>query len=284
MSTEWPVSILCPVDFSEPSAAALSFAGRLAQAVPSQLTVLHAHSWEAPAYFTESRVAGLAEEFRRSLTDAEHTLERYLKANCPGCAASTMVVDAPPLDAILDAARKLRTGLLVMGTHGRSGLNRMMLGSLTARVLHESAVPVLTLRGPVPNREPLLRTVLCAVDDSAVSRRALEAATRIATATGATLTVLHVAPSAGASASIQVCDSLTAEERSACRLQTLTRTGDAAQEILNAALEGSADLLVIGGRHRLFRDVTVLGATTIQVVRHSPAPVLTVFAASAERP
>jgi nucleotide-binding universal stress UspA family protein len=283
MSTEWPASILCPVDFSEPSAAALRFAGRLAQSLGSQLTALHAHSWEAPAYFTESRVAGLAEEFRRSLSDAEHVLERYVAAQCPGCPASALVVDAAPVDAILEAAHKLRAGLLVMGTHGRSSFNRVMLGSVTERVLREARFPVLTLRRPLPDQGPFLRNVLCAVDDSTVSRQALEAASRIAAATGATLTALNVASSAGAREPAGICDSLSSDQRAACRFRTLSRTGEAAQEILDAAMETAADLLVVGGRHRPFRDVTVLGTTTIRVVRHSPTPVLTVFSGSDDR-
>ena len=276
MSTEWPASILCPVDFSEPSTAALRFSGRLAQLLGAPLTVLHAHSWEAPAYFTESRVAGLAEEFRRSLSDAEQVLARHVADHCQECPASALVVDASPVDAILQSLQKLNAGLLVMGTHGRSGFNRILLGSVTERVLREARIPVLTLRGPLPERDPFLRTVLCAIDDSALSRQTLGAAARIAAATGATLTALHVG-SAGTGAPAAVCEALSSEQRAACRLQEMTRTGDAAQEILEAAAQISADLLVIGGRHRPFRDVTVLGATTIRVVRHSPAPVLTVF-------
>lgn len=274
MNSLWPGRVLCPVDFSEPSAGALRFAARLAGGALGSLHVLHAHSWEAPAYFTESRLSDLSEQFKLSKQEADRALERFIAKECPRCDAARIIVDARPVDGILRFAEESGTDLIVLGTHGRSGFRRFLLGSVTERVLRETTIPIVTVRPPLDDRP--VSKILCPVNDSPTARNALEVAARLAASIGAELNVLHVAEPLGQGARPDICSWLPESDRLSCRIQEIVASGDAAEQILRLASESSADLLVLGARHRPFADATVIGTTTIRVVRHSPVPVLTV--------
>ncbi|MDR3701407.1 MAG: universal stress protein [Candidatus Sulfopaludibacter sp.] len=106
-------TILVPVDFSEISAHALRTASLLREHCGhGSLTALYANWFEAPPYVTSGRLEELQKEFRESLAYAEGAL------------------GALPADAIREAAISQKADLIVIGTHGRSGLNRWMLGSV----------------------------------------------------------------------------------------------------------------------------------------------------------
>ena len=139
--------ILCPVDFSGLSAAALRYAATLARRLDARLTVVYANTFTAPPYFTESKLGELERQFRDSFHEAETALRRFVSKNIPDAQAGALVVEGLPVDAIHKAVEEAGADLIVMGTHGRGGLNRLMLGSVTDRVLRESRVPVLTVRG-----------------------------------------------------------------------------------------------------------------------------------------
>ena len=126
MHTNWPARILCPVDFSEPSAAALRHAGAFQRLAGGSLTVLHAHSWQAPAYFTESQLAELKRQFDESLAAAGGALQEFIARVCPECEAARRIADARPVEGILAAAEETGADLLVLGTHGRSGWDRFL--------------------------------------------------------------------------------------------------------------------------------------------------------------
>ncbi len=240
--------ILAPVDFSPLSALGLRYAGALARCAGASITVLFANPFLPPPYFTPARAAELERQFREGVREAETHLRAFTEAalGAESARASLRIVEALPVDAIVAAAGE--AGLIVMGTHGRGGVNRIMLGSVAERVLRESPVPVLTVREGAPPEK--LRSILVPVDDSLAARAALDTARELARCTGAELTELPV-------------DEPGAE--------------DAAERIVARAIEAPCDLLVIGARHRLFFDTTVLGATTARVVRHAPCPVLTVM-------
>jgi len=142
--------VLCPVDFSDLSARALRYAAMLARRVNARLTVVYAHSFSAPPYFTTGKLEDLERQFRESLREAEAELRRFAQRETGNLDVDVQIVEAHPVDAIRRAAREIGADLIVMGTHGRSGLNRLMLGSVTEGVLRESQVPVLTVRGEAP--------------------------------------------------------------------------------------------------------------------------------------
>lgn len=278
MNPNWPSSILCPVDFSQTSAVALRFAASLAAGTQAGLTLMHAHSWEAPPYFTESQLAGLSQQFKDSMRDADQALGEFAARECSGCAATRVIVDSTPVEGILKTARETGADLLVMGTHGRSGFNRFLLGSVAERILRESTIPIATVRSPAGTlAEPRpIQRILCPVNDSPAARHSLQVAAHLASTIHAELTVLHVVEGHQSGKRPEICAWLPEGERQSCKVQEIVESGDAAERILDTALKSSADLLVIGAQHRRFADATVMGTTTVRVVRHSPMPVLTI--------
>jgi len=275
--------ILCPVDFSELSALALRYAAKLAKCSGARLTAMYADPFLPPPYFTES---GL-EELRRQLQDSRRQAEAYLRKFVRATLGDSDDVDVRveeglPADAIRRAAAGSPFDLIVMGTHGRSGINRLMLGSVTERVLREASVPVLAVRGDTQSVE--VKHILCPVNDSPIALQALRTAAGLARCFGAAVTVLHVRE-AGATDSIEdLCSWIPDSERAGCAIREITAEGDVAQAVIARASEINADLVVLGARHRRFFDATVIGATTIRMLRHAPCPVLAVFAPSGRPP
>ncbi|MCS7316272.1 MAG: universal stress protein [Bryobacterales bacterium] len=282
MPLEHPKHILAPVDFSDLSALALQYADALARCSGARITVLHASSFEAPPYFTQGQIEELRSRLRTAQRQAERELREFArKALGEGAVLPEFrVIEGRPVETILHAARQLGADLIAMGTHGRSGWNRLMLGSVTERVLRETEVPVLTVRaGTAPPSRPLaIRNILCPVNDTAVARRALEHAAEMARCLDATLTLLHVDEGGKPDRIADFCAWVPAEQRTRCRIREVVRRGEASREIVAQATEERCDLLVIGAQHRRFFDSTVIGPTSVRVVRHAPCPVLTVVA------
>lgn len=274
-----PRHILCAVDFSDISAHALAYADAIARAAGADLTAVYAESVPMPPYFTERQIDELRRQYRESLAEAEASLRRFLEARL-GPAAGRIrahVVEAAPVDGILAAASSLGADWIALGTHGRTGINRWLLGSVAERVLRASTLPVLTARASAPPAPVAIRRILVPVNDSELARRSLVLAALLAKTLGAELTAMHVREAGSSRRVADLCAWLSPEERSLCQVRELDREGEAAVEILKAAAETACDLLVIGARHRAFFDSTVLGTTTVRVVRHAPCPVLTLM-------
>lgn len=271
-------NILCPVDFSDCAAAGLRYAAAVARCHKARLAVLHADRFSAPAYFTPSQVTQLAEQAKQWRAGAQRSLEEFVHAavGLEPIDAHACISEAPSVEAILDMASNLHADLIVMGTHGRSGVDRLRLGSVAERVLRLARIPLLAVRTGVSRLEiPALR-VLCPVNDSPEARRALDLATLVAGCFGASVTVLHVRPTRQAGSISTLHSWIPDAQRARCPMDEVIRQGDVPREIVVAASESNCDLVVIGARHHRFLDVTVLGTTTERVVRHSPCPVMAV--------
>ncbi len=282
MQLEHPKHILSPVDFSDLSALALRYAEALSRCSGARLTVLYASSFEAPPYFTQGQLAELQQTLREAGRQAEEDLRRFVQRTLgPGAARPEVrVAEGRPAEVILKVAAETGADLIAMGTHGRSGLNRLLLGSVTERVLSQSDVPVLTVRPPAPPpASPLaVRRILCPVNDTPIARRALARAVEMARCLDAALTLLHVHEPKAEDGIADLCAWVPPALRTQCRIKEIERRGEAAREIVAEAVEGGCDLLVIGAEHRRFFDSTVIGSTSARVVRHAPCPVLTVVA------
>ena len=268
--------IVVPVDFSDISAHALRTASLLREHCGGgEITALYANWFEAPPYFTSGRLDELRKEFRESLQLAEESLGAFVRSALGSIPAGVTlrVVEALPADGVRQTASLQNADLIVMGTHGRSGLNRWMLGSVAERVLRESSAPVLTVRSSPPET---MQRMLCPVDDTRESRRALSLATSVAACFGARLTVLHVTEPAGDKPVSDLCSWIPAEDRARCSISELALHGDAAEQIVKLAASELYDLIVMGSPRRKFFEGMVLGTTTLRTVRHAPCPVLTV--------
>ena len=146
--------LLCAVDFSDPSLAALTFACSLAQESAAELAILHVIEWpwqEPPPPVLEElppEQAAALGEYRRYL---EKSAMNRLKALVPGelwdrCAIAPRVVHGKSYVEVLRVAAEGRADLIVMGVHGRNALDMMLFGSTTNQVVRRATCPVLTLR------------------------------------------------------------------------------------------------------------------------------------------
>ncbi len=281
-----PKSILCPTDFSEPATLALHYGKHLADCFDARLVVLYADPFTPPPYFTSGQVEDLAKTIERFKGASLEYLTRYIHEHLGASGeVDRMVAENQPVPAILLAAEEKEAGMIVMGTHGRSGMNRLMLGSVTEKVLHETDRPVLTVRDKTGRAELAnvsIKQVLCPVNYTEVALSALEHAVEMSRCFKADLLVLHVIESRSADINDEdehqrLCAWIPDGVRARCSLNEIVRRGDAAEQIIEVASSVQCDMIVIGAQHKHFHDTTILGTTTIRITRHAPCPVLTVI-------
>jgi universal stress protein A len=140
--------ILCAVDFSPGSDRAVEKAEEIARALSAEVELFHAY--QVPVLALPDAPVTVSPSFVADLTDrAEQLLRRAaepLKAH--SLAVSTKLVEGIPAEAIVGRAREIGADMIVLGTHGRSGFRRFLLGSTTERVVRTSTVPVLTVHIP----------------------------------------------------------------------------------------------------------------------------------------
>ena len=166
-----------------------------------------------------------------------------------------------------EAAASTGAELIVMGTHGRSGMNRWMLGSVTERILRESPVPLLTVRAAP--RGPI-RRILSPIDGTEASRRAFHFAARLGTCFDAEVSAVYVHEEGSAQSPPDLCHLIPAAARERCDIRELVRHGDPADEIVALAAEGAFDLMVIGASSRRFFEGLVMGVYLLWQFSSSP--------------
>ena len=140
-----PRRILVPTDFSPYSEAALDYAVELAKSVGASILLLHV--FRPPALdLPEDMIVGIADATGRILESAERTLassvEVYRSSNVP---IETLIEHGVPWRTIVDAAAKLDAPMIVMGTHGRSGVMHALMGSVAEKVVRTATCPVLAI-------------------------------------------------------------------------------------------------------------------------------------------
>jgi nucleotide-binding universal stress UspA family protein len=278
--------ILCPVDFSDCSAAALRYANALARCQEADVTVLHADSFTTPAYFTPAQVEHFLQQWEVWKSGAKDALEQFVRETIGRSHAvveDIRLVEGGAEQAISDTVRALNPDLVVMGTHGRSGVKRVLLGSVTEQVLRTVSLPLLAVRVGVSRAEIPARRILCAVDDSLAARHALHLASLAGRCFNAALTVLHVRQPQEAHR-IGDLHAWIGHQDGLIEVQEVERDGDPGMVTVSVASEGEYDLVVVGARHRKFAGAIVLSVTTVRVVRHCPCPVLVVPEVESRQP
>ena len=290
--------VLCPIDLSETSRHALEHAVAIAGWYKSQITALHVVRRPLfpppPILFAEVAHSALPPVLERQ--SIEDDLRAWLEpARRAGLTTEVLVDEGDPAARILEQAKLCQANLVVMGTHGLSGFERFMLGSVAEKVLRKATCPVMTVPpASVTTAKVPYTRLLCPVDFSDSSLAALRFAFSIAEEADANLTILHVfeippdngllvqrfdAPEfrrlAEEDARGRLAALVTDDVRVWCKPSTKVTYGRPYREILQIAEEEKADLIVIGVRGRNPFDLTIFGSTTNQVVRRASCPVLT---------
>ena len=281
MSRFAPKQILCPLDLSPASDIVLSWVRLIAKVFGSQIAILHVDRSEYPRYFTEGQLDELAAEavIRRT------TLEKKIRDLAqrlldPDLSFTVSVVEGHAVDVILEYLRKNPPDLVVMGSHGRSGVERLLLGSVAENVAREARCPTLIVRGPeIPEGQDRLHRVLCPVNLAEASQVSTAVASTLAEKLGAELSVLQAVEEDALpedDAHQRLCKWISEGFRSHCRVSEIVVKGDAAEQIIIFARHEEIDLIVLGAQHRSFFEFSTLGRTTERVLRHGPSSLLLV--------
>ena len=167
-----------------------------------------------------------------------------------------------------------------MGSHGHSGVARLLLGSVAENVVRKAECPTLIVRGPeIPAGQHQLYRVLCPVNLTGTVLECAALASGVAGALGAELSVLQAvednAPHSDTTRQ-RLCQWVPEDVRSHCRVSKATLEGDAAEQIILFARREKIDLIVLGAEHRSFLEFSTLGRTTERVLRHGSSSILLV--------
>ncbi|MDX1583208.1 MAG: universal stress protein [Thermoanaerobaculia bacterium] len=270
-----PEHLLVATDLGPASASALGFAGSLAEALGARVTLFHA---VAPMLFFDfgawdARYVQLASE--RQTDQAEERLKEIQATAFPSSVdVETVVRDANPVQGILEITRERQCDLIVLGTHAWGPITAFFLGSVTQGVLHQSDAPVIAVR-PLDEPQSELGSILCPVNISEAAYASALYASMLAGATGADLQILHLTEPDDDTTSHSIANWLP-ESIETDDVETLTRTGDIAEKVVQRAQERHVDLIVLGAQHKHFLDTTVLGTTTERIIRHAHCAVMAV--------
>lgn len=278
-----PRDLLCGIDFSPASLTALAYTALIAKAYAAQAHILHAHHIDLPPYMGSSQWDALRKELKSARGAAEDHMREFAAPvlRAAGVTADIYAVDAAPVDALLDALDHLEPGLVVLGSHRHTGLDRFLLGSVSAGVLRETRTPLLVTRPRegAEAGEAKVEHILCPVNYTPAATAGLQAAASLAGRLGAKLTLLTALENGGDEdrERDRLCQWVPEQVKRDCDWEAAPVVkGPAAERIVLAASDLGADMIVLGGRRRAFLAASILGATTERVVNHARCPVLTV--------
>lgn len=286
-----PGKILCPIDFSTSSTQAMRVAVRLAGEYDAALVL--AHVWHLPAL----AFAGADFYPGAIIADAMGGADAALKAavgeahKLGARRVTGAFLDGIPWRSLCDLLEgDPEFELVVMGTHGRTGFRRVLLGSVAEKVVRLAPCSVLVVRGRPA--APPCEHLLCCVDFSASSRAALAAAARLADLDGHRLTLLHVIETPAVHGSTlastvplaqleegahRLLEEWAASVREQVKVPVVTRIaiGSPVAEILRTVDEApSIDVVIVGTHGHGPLERLVVGSVAGQVVRHAPCMVM----------
>lgn len=279
--------ILVPVAFSARCEGAAQYAEALACHFHAEMVLLHIVA-PVPTYWCTDAVVMSPEVTAEAVEQSKAELDKFLGNGLKGISVRRVVDEGDPAQQIVDFAHNEKVDLIVMPTHGYGPFRRFLLGSVTAKVLHDANCPVWT--GPHMEQAPpypkiSFRKILCAVDLGPHSRAVLEWAAGFAREYGADVDIVHAIPTSTVSVGGFYFDPewrahVVNESRDRISYfqeelgitgQTIVETGDVAPAVRAAAEESQANLVVIGRSH-----AGVLGrlrANAYAIIRESSCPV-----------
>jgi nucleotide-binding universal stress UspA family protein len=281
-------TILFATDFSDVANRAQSYATALAKRFGAKLVIVHAK--EMANYALPPQTWRSADE---ATALALRELKESLSQSCPDVASEFCVGEGSAWQVISAALGENKVDLMVLGTRGRTGLGKLLLGSQAEEIFRHASCPVLTV-GPnspeITGGEKEFPKVLYATDLSPESRAAAPYASAVALALRADLSLLHVVedtkvgelvhPSELTSSSERLLRGLISEDASRwCQPRFFVETGEPAEQILAVAQHISASLIILGVREP--KGVPGAAAhleigTAHKVIAAAKCPVLTV--------
>lgn len=286
-------NILCPIDFSDVSRRALKWSLEVASDLGSELTVLHAIDTEM---LNIGNLVGVPDAVSALRQQAQSQLSEW-SSELDFSKATVKMEEGVPADLIVAAAEDGRTDLLVMGTQGHSGLQKLLLGSVMEKVLHRVNVPLLAFSPKSLDSELSMKNALLAVDFGPETASVVRHGVWLAEHFGARLFGIHAVPvpyvvlndrtmeRLSPEQLEQLRDRLTTERRdelaalfpeSTTPVEIVAAVGSPYRAILDAIQHRSIDLLVLGRGGHGHHDFGWVGSTCHKMVRAASCPVLIV--------
>jgi nucleotide-binding universal stress UspA family protein len=285
--------ILVPVVFSARCQDATRYAAALACRFHCELDLLHVFVQPWSAFSSgEGYATPPPYDVESTLAEVETQLEQFLRDELQGLTVRTSVREGDPARSIVEYACTENCSLIVMPTHGYGPFRRFLLGSVTAKVLHDVHCPVFTgphLEHPPALTSPGFSRILCALDLRPESRVVLSWASKLAAEFNSKLTLVHAIPAATnrldgiyfdaawrADILAHALGRMEAlRDEMAPGADVLIESGDVPGAVREAAKSSTADLLVVGRGHP-HGMLGRLRTNTYGIVRESPCPVIAV--------
>ena len=284
--------ILVPIDFSERCLGAARYAEALARRFGSQISLVHVLEpmrYEISSLeFGGSAIGDLA---ANRAAQARQQLDLFLADELQGVPVHRVLLEGDPARRIVEYAHERHCGLIALPTHGYGPFRRFILGSVTAKVLHDADCPVWTgvHLEDAPHVDSIaFRTVLCAVDLGPHSRQTLAWAAGMASSFGARLILAHAVPSIESRPGEYFDHELAGDLAISAREELeklregagvdagiVVEGGDAPHVVCRAAQAHNADLLVIG-RGSAAGLFGRLRTNAYAIIRQSPCPMVSV--------
>lgn len=283
-------TILFPVDFSTRSHAAAPFVLSMAQRYQARIVLLHAFEPPPPGYGGMTAPYPEIYDIERIRKDMRPRLEEFAKLELPKVEAACIVETGNAAAVITEYAETNRVDLIAMPTHGYGPLRRALLGSVTAKVLHDSKIAIWTdAHTPEPSHRahPKPRLILAAIDLKPESEHTLESALQLARDAEARIEVVYVAredetnPAQAERRISELVSRIEHEQPAAveqldeANADIVVDGGSIAGFIRRAALRKRSDLIVIG-RGAIQGVWSRLRANSYAIVREAPCPVISV--------
>jgi nucleotide-binding universal stress UspA family protein len=279
-------NVLFPTDFSDASKGALPYALAIARLYGSKVFVTHAVAPEPPLAIPLEPVPI---EMDPLWQDARRNMSRFLETGSIRETTREGILEQGDLWAVLDdVIHRHSIDLIVLGSHGRHGIKKLVLGSAAEQIFRRARCPVMTVGPRAVERAPAFQTyrhIVFATDFSPGSLHALPFALSLAEETQAQLTLAHLIPLVPMLHQEQVREQglqrlrelIPAEAECWCKPEVVVRFEFPAEGLLKLAAEREADLIVMGVHSRTPRTSAHLPwAIAYEVVCHASCPVLTV--------
>ncbi len=281
--------ILFPVDLSDTCTAAAPWVEMLARKFQAEVTLLHA--LEIPPMYFSDWYGYTAVIDNDAIRDARiNEVNSYLTDKFQGLEVRREVVEGDAAQVICDYAKEHATELIMMPTHGYGIFRSLLLGSVTAKVLHDAECPVWTGVHVEVTPAPSLgvSNIMCAVDLTDASVRTMKFASDIAQDLGSKLWLVHAIPGSEARPEKYFDTDLQAfleqearktlaqmQETAGIAAQFCVGLGEVANVVREAALHHAAELVVLGRGHAT-ATLGRLRTNTYSIIRQSPCPVISV--------
>lgn len=281
-------TILVGFDGSEYSRAALIESSNWVKRHGGRVVMVHA------VYFDEEEfsIAHEQRERRFELGKKVCYQTRETISSEFGIDVESLVCEGEPPDVIADIAREKKVELISMGTYGRRGLKRLIMGSVTSKVILNAPCDVMVVKRPCSECRGEYKSILVPFDGSEFSKRALERACELSKIDSAEITALYVIPryeemieflrtesikrAMAEEAERILAGARTVASQKGVSIATTIKEGHAGERIIEMADTLKNDLIVIGTYGWKGVSRAIMGSTTERVIMNASCPVLTV--------